>query len=152
MHHLEVETAINALNGEVQRDLDHPDKPIIRILLWNAPIDDEWTKCLRSISTVRSLGLRFTRVSDKTLEYLSTWEALENLDCGRTLVRGDGLAFLACHCPLATLSLAGEALRMQIWFRYCIWRVSSHCGCQRPGLQTRRWLRWGEWQHCESLI
>src|SRR5262245_47222051 len=96
--------AIKKANGQFERDLTVPEKPIVNIDLSGGRGKDALLKHLRHFKVLRELSLNGTVVSDDGLKELSVITSLRKLDLGYIpTITDEGLAHLVGLKELETL-------------------------------------------------
>ncbi len=100
---------IKKLGGNVGRDTNRPEKPVIGVFLGNSPqITDDSLELLLGLPEITHLGLGGTSITDSGLEQIARLKKLTFLFLGGTKVTGDGLIFLKDLDQLKEVYLSGS--------------------------------------------
>jgi tetratricopeptide (TPR) repeat protein len=95
--------AIKELGGRFEVDEQRPARPVVSISfnpdLGDEGIGDEDLACVRGFTDLRTLDLRWTRVTDAGLAHLKELKQLRDLDLSRTAVSSQGIAKLKEALP-----------------------------------------------------
>lgn len=103
------EEAVKKLDGNVVRNQQLPDKPVVSIMLSLSKVQDGDLKQFAGLKTLKYLALYNTQITDATLKDLAPFQ-LETLDVMKTKITDAGLKDLAAIGTLETLALAGNPL------------------------------------------
>jgi serine/threonine-protein kinase len=98
---------VERLDGRFERDDKRPTRPVVKVELAGAALDDAGLRRLATLTELRQLNLAGTNVTDAGLKGLA---ALKELRLGGTAVTDAGLKELAALRALATLGLEGTGV------------------------------------------
>lgn len=102
---------IVAINGRVQRDEEDPDKPVTSAFLGHGPFDDdalaEVVPSLTAFPKLKSLSMKYTKLTDAGLVHLGPLSQLEDLSLELSSITNAGLVQLKDFTRLKTLNLKG---------------------------------------------
>ncbi len=95
---------IEKLGGKVELDHAFPGAPVASVDLNNRHLDAAALRCLKGLTYIRSLDLRWNQVGDEGVERLKHLTTLESLNLDGTGVSDAGLESLKGLTRLRTLA------------------------------------------------
>jgi internalin A len=98
---------IKKLGGEVEVDIDRPDRPVVAVNLKHTKVIDASLQLLKELTRLEKLCLKDTHVTDDGVIYIKGLTNIEVLELGRTKVTDKALEHLKGFTRLRTLDLAG---------------------------------------------
>jgi beta-lactamase regulating signal transducer with metallopeptidase domain/Leucine-rich repeat (LRR) protein len=108
--HNAVVAAIKRLGGQVTFDASNPDRPATGVKLTGPHFIDDHLKLLKGLTSLKTLDLTNSKVTDAGLAHLKSVKTLQTLDLTNTHVTDAGLAHLKALRGLQELHLTHAAI------------------------------------------
>ena len=85
---------IEALGGEVQRDLSLPGEPVVNVQLGRTAATDDDLEMLQALKQVRVINLSGSQITDRGLAELAEMTSIVELQLSQTQISDEGLEHL----------------------------------------------------------